>query len=78
MALTKLNFQEKVVKFTNYFMYKYNPKMLRDNNQETNVSSSNKCKFCNKIPLCKILDLGDLAPLWKMAFKKVFNFSTKK
>ena len=42
MSLTKICFQFKVIKFTNYFMYNYDLKMLREKNQATNVSPNNK------------------------------------
>ena len=52
--------------------------MLRNKNQETNVSSSNKWQVSNKIPLVHILNLSARAPLWKMTRKKVNNVSTNK
>ena len=52
--------------------------MLRDKIKETHMSSSNKRQVSNTIPLIHILSLSASTPLWKMARKKVKNFSTNK
>ena len=66
------------MQFTNVFMYNYDTKMSREKIKETYVSSFNKWKVSNKIPLYHILSLSARVPLWKMARKKVNNLSTKK
>ena len=52
--------------------------MLRDKNQEANLTSSNKCQISNTVPLYHILNLSACENLWQMARKKVNNLSTKK
>ena len=52
--------------------------MLGKRNQATNMSSSNKWKFCNTISLYHIINLSASAPIWKMACKKVNDLFTKK
>ena len=59
-------------------MYNYDIKMLREKIKETNVSSSNKWKVSNIIPLFHIISLSDSSPLSKMSCKKVNNISMKK
>ena len=73
MSLKKLHFQFKVIILTNELMYSYDVKMLREKNQAKNVSPNDKCKCCNSIPLCCILNLIDHAPIWNMSHKKVDN-----
>ena len=52
--------------------------MLRDKNQETNLTSSNKCQVSNTVPLYQIFNLSACANLWQMERKKVNNLSTEK
>ena len=78
ILLTKPRFQCKVIKFTNYFMYNYNLKVLRKKYQSTNVSPNDKLKFCNSFPLCCIINRRNHAPLWNIPNKKVKKNSTKK
>ena len=78
ISLTKLHLQKKLIPFTNFSVYNYDIKMLREKIKETNVSSSNKWKFSNTMPLCHIFSLSACSPLWKMSRKKVNNLSTKK
>ena len=47
MALTKLHFQFKAIKFTNDFMYNYDHNMSSEETQATNVSQNNKLKSLN-------------------------------
>ena len=51
--------------------------MLREKNQETNMSSYNKWQVFNSFTLCPILNLSARAPLWKIACKKLNGFSMK-
>ena len=78
MSLTKIDFESKVIKFTNDFMYKYNINMLRKKNQPINVSLSNKLKFYDAISLCHMFNISACGPFWKMARKRVNIFSMKK
>ena len=59
-------------------MYNYYINILIEKTKETKVSSSNKWKVSNTMPLCNILSLMDHAPLWQMTHKKVNNLSTNK
>ena len=59
-------------------MYNYDIEMLGEKIEETNVSSSYKFQVSSTMPLCHIFNLSGHAYLWKMAHKKVKNFSTKK
>ena len=52
--------------------------MLREKNQETNVSESIKWRVSNTILLCRILNLRSRSPIWKITRKKVNTLSTKK
>ena len=59
-------------------MCNYDLKSLGEKIKENNVSSSNKWKVSDTMPLCNILSLSARASLWKMERKKVNNLSTKK
>ena len=52
--------------------------MLREKIKETNVSSSNKWRVYNTMPIINIIILSARATLWKMARNKVIQFSTNK
>ena len=78
MALTKLHFQFKAIKFTNDFMYNYDHNMSSEETQATNVSQNNKRKFLNSTLLCKIIIINARASLWKISHNKVNYMSTKK
>ena len=75
--LSQLHFQPKVIEFTNDFVYRYNPYMIKDNEQEINVLQNDKYSFCYSVPICNILIMNDHAPFWHMSRKKA-KYSPKK
>ena len=77
MALTRILFETKLIKFTNVFMYNYDIKMSREKIKETNASSSNKWQVSNTITLVNILSLCAHSNIWQMACKMEKHFFHK-
>ena len=75
--LSKLQIQFEVIEFANDFIFECDINTVKDNDQESKLLPTEKLNFCHPVPLCHILSMNYLAPLWHMPHKKA-EYVTKK
>ena len=66
MHFSQLHFKSKLIELTNNFIYKYDVKMIKSNEQESKMSPTEKWNFCKLVPLCNILSMSGCATLCHM------------